>query len=134
MSAGRPSSELYAATVHVAGTAVADGDIERVLGAGSRHSVRDGRAVLHSMPIGYALDEARGIRDPRGMLGKRLGVDMHVVTIDVPAEILIPRNTWSDKAGYDATARKLAGLFRDNFEKYSDGASPEVRAAGPAAK
>jgi cell division protein FtsA len=85
ISAGRPSSELYAATVHVAGSTVAGGDIERVLGAGSRHSVRNGRAVLHSMPIGYALDEARGIRDPRGMLGKRLGVDMHVVTADVAA-------------------------------------------------
>jgi cell division protein FtsA len=85
ISAGRPSSELYAATVHVAGPTIADGDIERVLGAGSRHSVRDGRAVLHSIPIGYALDEARGVRDPRGMLGKRLGVDMHVVTADVAA-------------------------------------------------
>jgi cell division protein FtsA len=85
ISAGRPSSELYAATVHVAGPTIADGDIERVLGAGSRHSVRDGRAVLHSLPIGYALDESRGIRDPRGMVGQRLGVDMHVATTDVAA-------------------------------------------------
>jgi cell division protein FtsA len=85
VSGGRPASELYAATVHVAGSAVADADIERVLMAGSRHSVRDNRAVLHSMPIGYALDDARGIREPRGMLAKRLGVDMHVVTTDVAA-------------------------------------------------
>jgi cell division protein FtsA len=56
-----------------------------VLAAGSRHSVRDGQAVVHSLPIGYALDDARGIRDPRGMLGKSLGVDMHVVTADVAA-------------------------------------------------
>jgi cell division protein FtsA len=60
-----------------------DGDIERVLAAGSRHSVRGGRAVLHSLPVSYALDESRDIRDPRGMLGRRLGVDMHVVTTDV---------------------------------------------------
>jgi phosphoenolpyruvate carboxykinase (ATP) len=45
-----------------------------------------------------------------------------------------PRNTWSEKSSYDATAQKLAGLFRSNFEKYADGASPDVRAAGPAAK
>jgi cell division protein FtsA len=44
--------------------------------------VRPGRAVLHSLPIGFALDDARGVRDPRGMLGRRLGVDMHVVTLD----------------------------------------------------
>jgi phosphoenolpyruvate carboxykinase (ATP) len=51
----------------------------------------------------------------------------------VPAEILIPRNTWSDKASYDTTAKKLAGLFRSNFEKYADGATAEVKAAGPTA-
>jgi cell division protein FtsA len=56
-----------------------------VLGAGGRHSVRHGRAVLHSLPIGYSLDETRGIREPRGMLGQRFGVDMHVVTADVAA-------------------------------------------------
>jgi cell division protein FtsA len=85
VSAGRLASELFTATVHVAGPAVANSDIERVLAAGSRHSLRDGRVVLHSLPIGYALDNERGIRDPRGMLGKRLGVDMHVVTADVAA-------------------------------------------------
>ena len=85
VSAGRLASELFTATVHVAGPTVANGDIERVLAAGSRHSLRDGRVVLHSLPIGYALDNERGVRDPRGMLGKRLGVDMHVVTADVAA-------------------------------------------------
>jgi cell division protein FtsA len=41
-----------------------------VLAAGSQHSVRDGRAVLHSLPIGYSLDERAAIRDPRGMLAR----------------------------------------------------------------
>ncbi|HET9904021.1 MAG TPA: cell division protein FtsA [Xanthobacteraceae bacterium] len=82
VSAGRLSSELFAATVHASGPTVSDSDIERVLAAGSRHSLREHRAVLHSMPIGYALDDTRGVRDPRGMLGRRLGVDMHVVTVD----------------------------------------------------
>ncbi len=60
-----------------------DHEIARVLAAASRHSVRDGRAVLHSLPIGYALDAAAGIREPRGMLGQRFGVDMHMVTAEV---------------------------------------------------
>src|SRR5919202_2047777 len=85
VSAGHLASELFTATVHVAGPTVTNGDIERVLAAGSRHSLRDGRVVTHSLPIAYALDNARGIREPRGMLGKRLGVDMHVVTTDVAA-------------------------------------------------
>jgi cell division protein FtsA len=62
---------------------VGDDDIARVLAAASRYSVRDGRAVLHSLPIGYRLDAAHGIREPRGMLGHRFGVDMHMVTADV---------------------------------------------------
>ena len=44
--------------------------------------VKPGRAVVHSLPIGYSLDADRGIADPRGMVGQRLGVDMHVVTGD----------------------------------------------------
>ena len=84
-SAGRIGSELLAASVDVTGTAVSDHDIGRVLAAGSRHSVRQGRVVLHSLPIGFTLDDARGIRDPRGMLGHRFGVDLHVATVDTAA-------------------------------------------------
>jgi len=90
VSAGRIASEQFAASVDVRGPNAADSDIERVLAAGSRHSVREGRTVLHSLPIGFSLDDSRAIRDPRGMLGRRLGVDMHVVTADVaPARNLM---------------------------------------------
>src|SRR5207237_8619268 len=67
------------------GSRIADRDIARVLTAGSRHSARAGRAVLHSLPIGYVVDNASGIRDPRGMLARRFGIDMHVVTADASA-------------------------------------------------
>jgi cell division protein FtsA len=83
MSAGKPGSELMSASVNVAGASVTDDDIARVLSAGSQHSVRPGRVVLHSLPIGYALDDASGIRDPRGMLGRRFGIDMHVMIADI---------------------------------------------------
>jgi cell division protein FtsA len=83
LSGGRLGSERFVADVELSGGAVTDNDISRVLSAASRHSVRDGRAVLHSLPIGYAVDAAAGIREPRGMLGSRFGVDMHMVTADV---------------------------------------------------
>jgi cell division protein FtsA len=88
LSAGRLGSELFAASVDVPSGTVSDSDIERALAAGSRCSLRDGRVVLHSLPTGFTLDDVRGIRDPRGMLADRFGVDLHVVTCDAAA----PRN------------------------------------------
>jgi phosphoenolpyruvate carboxykinase (ATP) len=49
----------------------------------------------------------------------------------VPAEVLDPRGTWSDKAGYDAQATKLARMFVENFRTNFADADPSVAAAGP---
>ncbi len=88
VSAGRLASETFTATIDIAGAKVADSDVTRLLAAGSRHSARAGRVVLHSLPIGFALDGAHGVREPRGMLARQFGVDMHVVA----ADIATPRN------------------------------------------
>lgn len=52
---------------------------------------------------------------------------------NVPADILNPRNTWEDKAAYDAKAKDLAQQFNKNFEKYASGVSEEILAAAPKA-
>ena len=49
----------------------------------------------------------------------------------VPSEVLNPRNTWDDKAAYDAKAIHLAQEFKKNFEKYASGVSEEILAAAP---
>jgi cell division protein FtsA len=85
ISSGRPASELFTAEIEILGSAVSENDIARVLTAGSRHSLRDGRAILHSLPVGYSIDGVNGVRDPRGMLGSRFGVDMHVATTEIAA-------------------------------------------------
>ncbi|OGO52956.1 MAG: phosphoenolpyruvate carboxykinase (ATP) [Chloroflexi bacterium RBG_16_70_13] len=51
----------------------------------------------------------------------------------VPAEILVPRATWPDPGAYDEAARRIAHMFRENFEAYAEGVSEAVRAAGPIA-
>ena len=60
------------------------------------------------------------------------GVSVPTAVPGVPAEILRPRDTWSDGTAYDAKARELAMMFVQNFEDYADGVSDAVRAAGPA--
>jgi len=47
----------------------------------------------------------------------------------VPDEVLSPRSTWTDKAAYDDSAKKLAAQFRKNFEKYSNMPKEVVDAA-----
>jgi phosphoenolpyruvate carboxykinase (ATP) len=49
----------------------------------------------------------------------------------VPSKVLVPRNTWADKAAYDVAARKIAHMFHENFEVYASGVSQGVRDAGP---
>lgn len=59
------------------------------------------------------------------------GLSMPVECDGVPAEILDPRNTWSDKETYDKKASELADKFNKNFEKYKSAANEETMNAAP---
>jgi phosphoenolpyruvate carboxykinase (ATP) len=61
------------------------------------------------------------------------GFDVVTEVPGVPTEILRPRDAWADKSAHEATAKKLARLFKQNFKTYSSGVTEEVRAAGPTA-
>jgi cell division protein FtsA len=82
---GRLSSRLYDAKVAIAGRAVTQADVHRVLEACTMRGGQEGRAVLHALPIGFALGETRHIQDPRGMVGDELGAFMHVLSCDAAA-------------------------------------------------
>ena len=49
-----------------------------------------------------------------------------------PPEVLDPRRAWPDAGLYDAQARRLAGLFVENFRKF-EGVDPSILGAGPKA-
>ena len=59
------------------------------------------------------------------------GVLMPTTVPNVPSEILIPRNTWTDPEAYDKKANELANLFVKNFDKYADQATEEILSAAP---
>ncbi len=82
VSSGRLVSEAFSADISVGGMEIRESDISRVLHAGAQHALAPERSVVHSLPIGFALDGEQGILDPRGMIGEKLGVDMHVLTAE----------------------------------------------------
>ena len=58
---------------------------------------------------------------------------MPVAVAGVDDQILNPRETWPDKAAYDATAKKLVGLFIDNFAQFADHVDASVLESAPKA-
>ncbi len=84
LTGGRLGSEHFEAHVPVRG-AVGQSEIHRVLDAASSRDLRQGRAVLHALPTGFSLDQQNHIVDPAGMIGEKLGVDVHVLTAEAAA-------------------------------------------------
>ncbi|MGE3307327.1 MAG: cell division protein FtsA, partial [Rhizobiaceae bacterium] len=82
VTAGRLKSETFSATINLGGQEADASDIRRVLAAGAKQAVRSERQVVHSLATGFTLDGENGVRDPLGMVGDALGVNMHVLTGD----------------------------------------------------
>ncbi|HEX9582750.1 MAG TPA: phosphoenolpyruvate carboxykinase (ATP), partial [Gemmatimonadales bacterium] len=61
------------------------------------------------------------------------GVAVPTAVPGVPTGVLDPRSTWADQARHDVQARKLAGMFRDNFAQFAEQVGDDVRGAGPTA-
>jgi len=93
-------------------------------GTGARMPIKATRALLNA-----ALDGS--------LANVEMRIDPHFkfrVPVKVPgvdAGILNPRDTWSDKAAYDAQAHKLVSMFRDNFRKFEAHVSQDVLQSAP---
>jgi phosphoenolpyruvate carboxykinase (ATP) len=94
-------------------------------GTGKRIKLEYTRAIVSAALTGQ-LDKVKTETDPIFGLAVPTEID------GVPAKVLNPRSTWSDPAAYDAQAKKLAGLFRLNFEQFGD-VDTATKNAGPRA-
>jgi phosphoenolpyruvate carboxykinase (ATP) len=93
-------------------------------GVGQRMKLAHTRAMVRAALDG-ALASAPMATDPI------FGLHIPQAIDGVPGAVLDPRGTWADGEAYDAQARKLAGMFRENIKKFGDAVSPAILAAGP---
>ena len=82
-------------------------------GSGKRISIKATRAIIDSILDG-SIDAADSITLPL------FGLQVPVGLPGVDAGVLDPRSTYADPAEWESRARKLAGLFIDNFDQYTD--------------
>ncbi|MFD1348143.1 phosphoenolpyruvate carboxykinase (ATP) [Oceanobacillus caeni] len=92
-------------------------------GVGNRMKLSYTRAMIHSALEGE-LNNVETIQDE--VFG--LNIPLHIP--GVPDEVLVPKQTWDDKAAYDKAAKELALKFHENFKKFTH-ASDEIKNAGP---
>jgi len=95
-------------------------------GTGKRMKLSYTRAMV-TAALNGELEQAEFVTDPY------FGVQVPTSCAGVPDELMIPVNTWEDKAAYEAKAKELAKSFVENFKKYTH-MSAEVVAAGPKAE
>ncbi|MHA7829575.1 MAG: phosphoenolpyruvate carboxykinase (ATP) [Flagellimonas sp.] len=96
-------------------------------GVGTRMKLKYTRAMISAALSGelglynyekYHIHSVFGVAQPRECPG-------------VPTKVLSPRATWNDDEAYYKTAFKLTNAFRENFKKFEEYASEEIRRGGP---
>jgi phosphoenolpyruvate carboxykinase (ATP) len=95
-------------------------------GVGSRMPIKATRALLNAALDG-SLNTAQFRKDPH------FGFEVPTSVNGVDSAILDPRETWADKAAFDATAQALVRQFVDNFEQFAEHVDQSVREAAPRA-
>ena len=111
-----------------------------------RHSVRCYMVNTGWSGGPYGVGERIDLPHTREMVraaiaGKLEGVETHADPVfglniptsvpGVPDGILDPRETWPGKGSHDEQAKKLAGLFKENFGRFESEVAEDVGRAGP---
>ena len=94
-------------------------------GVGHRMPIKATRALLNAALSGELKSKPMRV-DPM------FGFQVPLALDGVDARILNPRETWADKAAYDAQAQALVDMFNKNFAKFEGHVDADVKAAAPA--
>ncbi|MCH3955439.1 MAG: phosphoenolpyruvate carboxykinase (ATP) [Eubacterium sp.] len=93
-------------------------------GTGSRMKLRYTRAMV-TAALNGEIENAEFKHDDL------FNLDIPQSCSNVPSEVMNPRDTWADKEAYDQTARRLAGMFKKNFDENYPDMDKEIAEAGP---
>lgn len=86
VSGGAPTNGEIDLNTPIGGSAIGDGEMRRLFGEAKFRDESPERAMIHSIAVGYKIDGANGVRNPRGMTGQNLGV--HIRTVSVAANMI----------------------------------------------
>ncbi len=107
--------------VAVSGDEITRADVERANEVARAQAIPQDRELLHAIPQEYTVDKNTGIRDPVGMSGMRLEVEMYLVTIGSSPAVNLRKSV--ERAGYkvrdlvlEPLASALAVLTEDEKE------------------
>lgn len=78
---GQLASHRVRAQVSLGTRPIGDADLARAIAAALAQARFSGRRPIHLLPIGWSVDGARGVKDPRALTGRTLGLDLLVVTM-----------------------------------------------------
>jgi len=95
-----------------------------IYGVGRRMPIKVTRSLLTSALDG-SLKNAKFRTDPY------FGFSVPTQVPGIEPHLLYPYKTWQNKAEFDATARKLVGMFQKNFTQFENHVDADVRAAQP---
>lgn len=79
LPAGSALSQTFKNEINLSNTQVDNSHLRKLLSV-SPTSLPHNRHVIHALPVSYELDGVRGIQDPRGMIGEKLSVNLHVIS------------------------------------------------------
>ena len=95
-------------------------------GVGHRMSIKTTRACIDAILDG-------SIKDAEFEIDPIFGFEVPKALHGVEPGLLNPKSTWPDQNEFDTTARKLAKMYIDNFEKYKGKGSVDYTQFGPKA-